>query len=475
MSDSPYSLSELNFAVRNAVQLALPGTHQLVAEISELRESRGHAYLELIEKDDSEKILAKSRATIWGSVYRMLTPYFRSETGHDLHAGLKVLITVSVEFHEIYGYSLNIRDIDPAYTLGDIEKRKREIIQKLEEEGIMGMNAELEMPELPKRIAVISSSTAAGFGDFVDQLEQNQAGYEFHISLFEAAMQGENTDASVISAFDKIYEQINDYDLVVLIRGGGSRADLSAFDSYFIAANICQFPLPVITGIGHERDESIADLVAHTAVKTPTAAAEFLITKFADADAQITDMQNWLIVTIRERLIEKQAKLAETVSYLKPSVKEILFDKKSEIERMAFQLKPASQQLISTKKQTLEVNQSKLQFSVQNMIRKESEALSQKSERLRHKGTQVFQNQMQNTDAMLQRLMTISSKKISNALHKVEIMQQKTEMLSPQRILEKGYSLSLHNGKAVKSAKQLKKGDILQTIMADGTINSEVK
>jgi exodeoxyribonuclease VII large subunit len=268
-------LSELNGMVRQVLTEAFPTKLWVVAEISELKTQRsGHCYLVLIEKDTfTDKVVAQARATIWSYIYRILKPYFETTTGQVLIEGLKVLVQVTVEFHELYGYSLNIQDIDPTYTLGDLARRKTDIINKLTREGVIDMNKGLDFPLVPQRIAVISSETAAGYQDFTNHLNTNQGGYVFYTKLFSALMQGPQTEVSVIRALERIYEYEDLFDVVVIIRGGGSQFDLSCFDNYNIAFHVAQFPLPVITGIGHEKDNSVVDLVAHTRLKTPTAVA----------------------------------------------------------------------------------------------------------------------------------------------------------------------------------------------------------
>ena len=275
------SLSELSLQIQEALKLNFGMPVWIRAEISELRENyNGNCYLELIEKDqNSETILAKSKATVWASTYRMLKPYFESSTGQVLRSGLNVLVAVSVEYHAVYGFSLNVRDINPTYTLGEMAAQRLKIIRQLEEDGVSDMNKLLSMPELPQRIAIISSATAAGYDDFCDQLKQTKSGFVFYKKLFQAVMQGEQAQKSIITALEKIYEHIDLFDVVVIIRGGGATTDLACFDSYELAINCAQFPLPIIAGIGHQRDVSILDLIAHTSVKTPTAAAEFLISK----------------------------------------------------------------------------------------------------------------------------------------------------------------------------------------------------
>ena len=260
------------------------------AEISELRENQGgHCYLELIEKDSSSyTLVAKTKATIWANTYRMLKPYFESSTGQILRSGLNVLVAVTVEFHGVYGFSLNIRDIDPTFTIGEMAARRLQIIRQLENDGIAEMNKQLDFPTLPQRLAVVSSASAAGFDDFCDQLKNDS--YAFYIKLFPAIMQGEQAESSIIDALEKIYENINLFDVVVIIRGGGATTDLACFDSYNLALNCAQFPLPVLAGIGHQRDVSILDMVAHSSVKTPTAAAEFLISVMQEAENNIDSL-----------------------------------------------------------------------------------------------------------------------------------------------------------------------------------------
>ena len=274
----------------------MPDFYWVVAEINELQvNNAGHCFLELVEKDTaSEKITAKARATIWAYHFRMLSPYFETISGQRLSVGLKVMLKASIEFHEIYGMSLNITDINPAFTIGDLALQRRAIIQQLMEEGVFGMNRELELPQAPQRIAVISSKTAAGYGDFVNQLHNNPYGYAFQHRLFQATMQGAEAEASIINALEDIFEIEERFDIVVLIRGGGSQSDLNCFNSYGLAACIAQFPLPVVTGIGHERDETIADMVACLPLKTPTAVAEFIIQQAMSLHAILQELSERL-------------------------------------------------------------------------------------------------------------------------------------------------------------------------------------
>ena len=276
MSDKRFSLFELNSLVREVVESEMPDEYWVEAELSDCRESRGHYYMELIQKDEhSATPIAKASARCWASKWMMIRPYFERTTGQQLHAGMKVLLKVYAQFHEAYGFAWIVTDIDPTYTLGDMARKRQEIIRQLKEEGVFDLQKELSLPLFCQRIAVISSETAAGYGDFCNQLADNPYGFQFQTQLFPAIMQGEGVEQSIINALERIYD--TDYDVVVIIRGGGATSDMSGFDTLALAENVANFPLPIITGIGHDRDESILDMVSHTRVKTPTAAAAFLI------------------------------------------------------------------------------------------------------------------------------------------------------------------------------------------------------
>ncbi len=302
MPEKNHSLSELLGQVKGALQKELPGQYWVIAEIMELRENR-HCYLELIEKsEENDSLLAKVRATIWASRYGMLRPFFETSTGSSLKSGIKILCKASVEFHPQYGLSLNITDIDPSYTLGDLARKKQEVIQRLRKEGVYDMNRELPFPLVPQRIAIISSESAAGYGDFMESITQNRHGFHFHTTLYPALMQGDEAPLSITSAMEKVYESESDFDCLVIIRGGGSKADLESFNQYDLAYFITQFPLPVITGIGHERDESVADMVAHLGLKTPTAVAEFLVDQLLAFEFSLSALLDRLSTSVRMRV-----------------------------------------------------------------------------------------------------------------------------------------------------------------------------
>jgi exodeoxyribonuclease VII large subunit len=314
MHAEPISLYELNRQIKSIIKEATDPAYWIFAEISELKTNvSGHCYLELVEKDEkTEYLKAKSRATIWSPAFRMISSYFESSTGMPLSREMKVLVKVTVDFHELYGLSLNIIDIEPSYTVGELARKKQEIINRLAEEGVFDMNRELDFPVLPKRIAVISSRSAAGFGDFSDQLLNNEYDFQFHIKLFPAYMQGDDAEDSIIRALEIIHTYEDVFDVVVIIRGGGSQADLSCFNQYRLALHVAQFPLPVITGIGHEQDETIVDLVAHTQLKTPTAVAEYMISCFMNEYKQLSKMTSRLVQQTNERVRTENLRLSST-------------------------------------------------------------------------------------------------------------------------------------------------------------------
>ena len=447
------TLSELHNRISNNIKESFPDRYFIVAEISELNESRGHAYLELSEKNEEEVLIAKARATIWARTYRMIKPYFESATGHRFEAGIKVLLVVNVEFHEVYGYSLNIKDIDPNYTVGDIERKRLMIIQRLEEDGVMDMNKELDIPIVPQKIAIISSETAAGYGDFIDHLINNEYGFKFYTKLFTAAMQGEETESSVINAIEQIFEYDDVFDIVVIIRGGGSKSDLSWFDSYQMALNISQFSLPVLCGIGHEKDSSIIDLVANKSLKTPTAVADFLLDTVSEYYNYLSQLTEDFYYKIKEIINDSKNNLDYLMSNFKPIVNKILQSKSADLEMIKLDLKSVVQSKIQKQNFILQKVPTQLENVIYRRINSEKQALS------------MFNLNLNN----------LVKNNISNKKHLLTIFEQKNELLSPNNILERGYSISIHNNKVIKSVKDVKKGEIIETKVIDGSFKSKVE
>lgn len=359
-----YSLSELGKCIKMTLKTAFAEPVWVRAEISEMHENvSGHCYLDLIEKaDDTDVLVAKQKATIWAFTYRMLKPYFESETGATLRAGMKVLLLCDVEFHEVYGVSLNVRDIDPAFTVGEMAVRRAEIIRRLTDDGIVDMNKQQPLAPVPQRVAVISSATAAGYGDFCDQLRNNVFGYTFYTKLFPATMQGAQTEQSVVAALDKICDFIDNFDVVVIIRGGGATSDLVAFDNYNLALHCAQFPLPIISGIGHQRDESVVDLVAHTRVKTPTAAAEFLVARINDFEKNIDEMAQNVAFSAREVVHDELLRLQQRIARL-GVVQRVCVRHDAALQHLTMRLRNAAKMAISSEEKRMALVEKSIEYA----------------------------------------------------------------------------------------------------------------
>ena len=411
------SLYELNNLVKEVVECEMPNEYWVEAELSECRELRGHCYMELIQKDErSATPIAKASARCWASKWTMIRPYFERTTGQQLHAGMKVLLKVYAQFHEAYGFAWIVTDIDPTYTLGDMARKRQEIIRQLKEEGVFDLQKELSLPLFCQRIAVISSETAAGYGDFCNQLADNPYGFQFQTQLFPAIMQGEGVEQSIIAALEKIYSLTTHpspltphYDAVVIIRGGGATSDMSGFDTLALAENVANFTLPIITGIGHDRDESILDMVSHTRVKTPTAAAALLIDHLKALLDTINDSQERIAHYVQQKL--------STVNSQLSTIQEAI---------------PRFFSIVKTRQEA-------------------------------------------KLDASYQRLLTAIDHRLTSERHRMELIEEKAKALDPALLLKRGYSITLFNGRAVRDPQSLKEGDEIETRIEKGIIKSIIK
>lgn len=357
MKIKSYSLYELTQHINRIFKVNFEEPIWIRAEISEFRENpNGHCYLEFVEKDTTtDTLIAKIKATIWAQTYHMLKSYFESNTGQPLRAGISILVAVTVDFHDVYGLSLNVKDIDPTYTLGELAKRRQAIIHQLEADGVMEMNKSINLPVPANRIAIISSATAAGYEDFCNQLDNNTSGFIFYKKLFPALMQGDQAETSIINALDTIFEHVDLFDVVVIIRGGGATTDLSCFDAYDLALHCAQFPLPIIAGIGHQRDLSIVDMVVHTSVKTPTAAATFLIEAMEGAKGKLTDTYNAIYHLLRNKLNNQQQRISDISWKIKHALLNKTASKKIFLERQNARLIQAVRLAVNQQKNKLEL------------------------------------------------------------------------------------------------------------------------
>ena len=432
MMTKALTLYELNQLVRETITISMPDEYWVEAEISDIREVRGHCYMELIQKDEyGNTPLARASAKCWKNKWMYISPHFERITGHILRAGMKILVQVYADFHETYGFSWIITDIDPTFTMGDMARKRQDIIRRLQEAGVLELQKELSLPLFTQRIAVISSEQAAGYGDFCNQLAENDYGFQFKLSLFRSIMQGEQIESSIISALNEINRKIDHFDVVVIIRGGGSTSDLSGFDSLLLAENVANFPLPVITGIGHDRDESVLDLVSHIRVKTPTAVATLLIDHLIEVYNRISDAQEELIQMVQRRIEIEKMRL-NVISEKVP----VLFSFVSNRQNAWFD--------------NLFL---RIQNAITNRIRQTEQHLNSLSEMLSplYEHIRLREN------------------------HRLEILQQKIKAQDPMLILNRGYSITTLNGHVIRNAKNLKKGDTLCTQMAKGKVTSIVK
>ncbi len=429
MRDETLTLLELNSMVRMTIERTLNREYWVEAELSECRESKGHCYMELIQKDEqSNTPVARAQAKCWRSTWAMAGPYFTRITGQQLHAGMKVRLKVYAQFHEAYGFSWIVSDIDPNFTLGDMARRRQEIIRQLREEGIFDLQKELSLPLPCLRIAVVSSATAAGYGDFAAQLADTP--FAFQTRLFPATMQGEQVEQSIIKALNDIYSSLDMFDCVVIIRGGGATADLSGFDTLALAENVAQFPLPIITGIGHDRDESILDMVSHLRVKTPTAAAQHLIDQAEQLLQRIELSEERLTRYAQSRMELEQMRLSRLAERIPPLFSLVRTRQEARLDRLGQHLTALIQRRLDREQQRIELHQMQCAAT--------------------------------------------STQRIERERHRLELLEQRTRSLDPALMLRRGYSITTVGGVALRDPSQVRPGDLLLTQLEKGTLKSKV-
>ncbi len=427
-----YSLFELNKEISEVLSANLEPSYWVIAEISQVQvNQKGHCYLEIVEKE-SNQIKAKMRATIWSYTYRNLITWFENMTRQTLKPGMEILFNAVIQYHEVYGMSLNIKDIDANYTLGERARKRTETIEQLKEDGVFDMNRQLELPTVPQRIAVISSSTAAGYGDFMDQLSNNSFSYQFEVQLFNATMQGKEAETSIISAMHKIFSSLNDFDLLVIIRGGGATTDLDCFDNYELCAHVAQFPIPVITGIGHDRDETICDMVAHTNLKTPTAVSEFLITGIKNYEDQLDAHFSALYHHLNQSLALESLQLEKLISRLQRTYQDATSTHSNYLDKLLYSLQINSKSILNSQKDQLVGTEELIKNNAPKLLKTHQEKL-----------------------------------------HSYEKL---LEAVDPDQVLKRGYTITKINGEHLLNySKEIKNGDAVETHSLNQTLISELK
>lgn len=430
--NTPLSLFELNNLVREVITTDLSMEYWVEAELSEVREVRGHCYMELVQKDMfSNTPVAKASAKCWKSKWMYVRPKFEQITGQYLHTGMKVMLKVYADFHEAYGFSWIVTDINPEYTLGDMAKKRMQIIEQLKQEGVFDLQKELEIPMFAQRVAVISSLNAAGFGDFTRQLTDNSYGFKFQVELFPAIMQGEGIEGSVIAALDAINERLDEFDVVVIIRGGGATSDMSGFDTLALAENVANFPLPIITGIGHDRDESVLDMISHTKVKTPTAAAALLVEHLEVVWQMLMEAENELVTVAQHRIENEKQRLSHIAEKIP-----VLFS------------------LVKTHYENV---LDKLLMTISSMI------------------NEKVSSEKHNVLLMEEKIKPLVDVRLQREKHHLMMLEQRVKALDPEILLKRGYSITLCKGKVVVDASMLKSGDEVETKVRKGTFKSIIK
>lgn len=432
MGETAISLVEFNRRIGGLLHDASVQRCWVVAETSDVRQSGGHCYLELVQKDaQTGQTLARMRGIVWASVYARLRCEFERATGQPFASGMNVMVEVSANFHEQYGLSVVITGINPTYTLGDMARQRLEILNRLRSEGIIDMNKQLPWADVAQRVAVVSAAGAAGYGDFMNQLHNNPSGIKFYTCLFPAVMQGQSTVPSVIAALERINEYAGLFDCVVIIRGGGSTSDLNSFDNYDLAANIAQFPLPVICGIGHDRDNTVVDSVASVRVKTPTAAAEWLLDRAQSALEHVNALTDLVVDTATQMLSGARQQLAYFTSGIPLMADNIVVRHRARLQQIAAAIPVVAARRIDGAGKDL-----------------------------------AFASQ---------RLAMAARQCVANERQRVTGLEKQVELLSPDRVLRRGYSLTLRDGHVVTSASSLRAGDSLVTRFADGERTSVVE
>ena len=426
------SLFELNSLVADVINTTMSRSYWVEAELSEVRENRGHCYMELIEKNENSNVpIARASAKCWSNIWSAIKPYFIRITGQQIRAGMKVMLQVHAQFHPQYGFSWIVDDINPEYTMGDMMRKRQEIIRQLKEEGVYDLQKELNLPLFAQRIAVISSATAAGYGDFCNQLENNELGLYFHVKLFPAIMQGDNVESSIIASLNQINNREEEFDCVVIIRGGGATADLSGFDTLGLAENVANFPLPIITGIGHERDESILDMVSYQRVKTPTAAAAYLINHLTSTLIRVESAQSTIIDYVKKALEIENMRIKHIGAQIPVLFSIVRTKQEARLESLFQRLFTASKELMKQSDFLLLSLQQRVQPAVRG--------------------------------------------RLSSEHHRLDVLEHRARLLDPTLLLKRGYSITLHNGKAIHNANDLKIGDTITTLLEIGQIESKVE
>ena len=452
MKDDFITLSQLNGLIREVFEMNFVEDIWLVAEIAELRVAgAGHCYLELVEKK-GEKIVARIKANIWSYQYQRIAMDFFAATNSKLKKGMKVLLSVGISYHALYGMSLVVKNIDPNYSLGDLERRKKEILDQLKKENLLNRNKRLDLELVPKRVAVISSETAAGYGDFLNQIKNNSSSYFIYLELFTSVMQGDCLGSSIVDSLITIHKRLTEFDCVVIIRGGGASLDLAGFDNYDLAKAISRFPLPVVTGIGHERDDTVIDHVSFLKVKTPTAAAEFLLSKFSDFESYYEGLREGLVYYTKERVNRSKVK----------------------VKNLSYSLKSSTQKQVEQERLMLTKINSELPHRSSSLLKSKFIKLLEIGNKISNGKSNLLSSETQKIGLLKQRLSFAPEKLIRNQKNFISTQLKTLKFLHPNNVLKRGYAIVLKEKSIVTKSESLRKNDVITVKMKDGVIKSKI-
>ncbi|MDO4672717.1 MAG: exodeoxyribonuclease VII large subunit [Porphyromonadaceae bacterium] len=452
--DKSYSLFEFCSSIRRCLQYHYSGKYWIHAEICDLRVNKGsgYCYFDLIQKGDDDRIVARSKATIWSNKAQELLPKFHRETGSVLQNGLEVMLLVSVNFHEQFGFSLNVDNIDPTYTLGEMARKRREIVERLQREGLLDRNKELPLPRIFQRLAVITSATAAGWGDFVNHLNDTPESFVFYTHLYPASMQGKDTESSIVKALSIIEGHKEHFDAVVIIRGGGAQSELASFDSYLLAKECALFPLPIISGIGHERDISVVDMVASISLKTPTAVADFLI----------------------ERMRCELSLQQDMMQRLKLSVSQLQSGYSERIDRVAMRLPVVAQFKLRKEGEKIHLVEKMVTMGAGRLIENASAQITSISSKLPTLISRTFDRSWQMIGYVGPRLRIVVGKRMGEMSSRLEVIEKTVSLSDPRLILSKGFAIVSSQDKICCHAKELKSGSKVEMTFIDGVRTATV-
>lgn len=468
-----YSLSDLMNELQMVIRSSFDQSYWVVAELANVSGSvRGHMYMELVEKSEAQ-IIAKARANLWSSKRQQIMAAFEDVTKETLKAGMKVLLQLGVDFHPIYGLSFQVLDIDPSYSLGELERQKQESIKRLKEEGLLDFNKQYVLAPVIQNIAIISSETAAGYQDFMNQLESNTYQYQFNTKLYPAIMQGEQAPSSIIKAIEQIDKSELLYDALVIIRGGGSNLDLACFDDYHLSARLAQSFYPVFSGIGHERDQSVVDMISHTRLKTPTAVAEHIIQYNFDFEKEIISIFSDILTHTKNRLEEEKFLTGKLSLQMTDQSTQLIIKEKGDLRNLSFLMNKNSISQIHKNALLLKQKKSDITFISHQVFQQQEQEFKNIIQHLKNELKDLIYHQ-KNQIPQVKSLQASSCLYIDKEANKMDYIKHMIKISNPDLILKKGFSISRQNGQVISRLDQINEQEILETTLFDGVIKSNI-